>query len=74
MEVGAPDWKYERPEFQALLVAQACAPNRRDVDPKAFGKWLQRLQGKVIGGHRLEVVTKSKGHGNSGGLRAMKSE
>ena len=74
MAVGAPNWKYVRPEFQALLVANAYAPNRRDVDPKAFGKWLQRLQGKVIGGHRLEVVTKSKGHGNSWVLRAVKPE
>ena len=74
MVVGAPDWVYTLPEFQALLVANAYAPNRRDVDPQKFGAWLRRLQGKVIGGHRLMAETKSKGHGNSWLLQPVETK
>jgi putative DNA primase/helicase len=57
------------PELHALLVAQ-CGTSRGDIITPNLGKWLVKVHGRVVDGHRIELV-KEVAQGNRYALRAL---
>ncbi|QGY03581.1 hypothetical protein MMSR116_18065 [Methylobacterium mesophilicum SR1.6/6] len=53
--------EFKAPEFRDLLLRQA--GDGGAVNSRRLGKWLSRIKGRVVGGHRIEMKEDSS-HGN----------
>ncbi len=61
---------FVRPEFREALLR--IAGEGRTVSSKRLGRWLTRIRGRVVDGHRLEVQVDGK-RGNRFSLCAMEA-
>jgi hypothetical protein len=50
------------PEFRDVLLGQAGEGGA--VNTKRLGRWLSRIKGRIVDGHRLDMTTQSASHGN----------
>jgi putative DNA primase/helicase len=60
-----------QPDLHDLLLQQA-GTTRGDIDTRKVSSWLVSIRGRVHGGHSIERVKESRGHGNRYALVKVK--